>query len=36
MKAAFDYAAPQAADTARREYNADQVPQWSARPWRLA
>ena len=31
MKAVFDYAAPQVANTARREYNADQVPQWSGK-----
>lgn len=32
MKAVFDYAAPQVANIARREYNADQVPLWSGKP----
>ena len=32
FKAAFDYAAPKVANTARREFNADQTPQWKGRP----
>ncbi|MEW6673366.1 MAG: caspase family protein [Thermodesulfobacteriota bacterium] len=32
MKAVFDYAAPQVTGVARREYNADQIPQWYPSP----
>ncbi|MEW6673365.1 MAG: caspase family protein [Thermodesulfobacteriota bacterium] len=32
MKAVFDYAAPQVTGLARREYNADQVPQLGGKP----